>query len=102
VSDKIRGIIQQVQNETLYEGRYTEEDRLVAAVEAARAEAKAEGVMEERHKCLADMCWMCGKNYPVHKVVVDDKVIWMHPRTRGGRYGAPCAANPIRLRWAKE
>jgi hypothetical protein len=68
--------------------------------EAAIAEARAEGVMEERHKCLADMCWMCGKNYPVHKVVVDDKVIWMHPRTRGGRYGAPCSANPIRLRWA--
>jgi hypothetical protein len=73
-----------------------------AAVEAARVEAKAEGVMEERHKCLADMCWMCEKNYPVHKVIVDNKVIWMHPRTRGGRYGAPCPANPIRLRWAKE
>lgn len=31
--EKIRALIQQVQNDTLYEGRYTEEDRLVEAVE---------------------------------------------------------------------
>jgi hypothetical protein len=44
----IRKIIQQVQNETIYEGRYTEEDRLVAAVE---------GLVEAaRIKTLEEVC----------------------------------------------
>lgn len=67
----------------------------------AQEAAREEGIMEERHRCLADMCWMCKANRGVRQVNFEGAPTWIHPE-KGHSYGSPCGAQQIRRRWSQE